>query len=100
NTVMATPRTAPLYGCQVASGWQRCTLSPPRSGYFTTLGFLNANVGSFLSGLNNVRRVVAMAQTIVGEGLARTGMAGAAAGPSPDCIDKTDMRVSFSQQDY
>jgi hypothetical protein len=45
NTVMATPRTAPLYGCTPAMGvaWQACNLQAPRSGTFTTLGFLNTN---------------------------------------------------------
>ena len=39
---MATPRTAPLYGCTVDSGWKACELKAPRGGFFTTVGFLSS----------------------------------------------------------
>ncbi|MDB5217646.1 MAG: hypothetical protein JWO86_5573 [Myxococcaceae bacterium] len=95
NTVMATPRTAPLYGCTPVMGaaWQACNLQAPRSGYFTTLGFLNTNPQTFLSTQNNYGRVKAMYLTLVRENLQRSGDPMGPAPPVPDCIDATDTRL-------
>ena len=95
NTVMATPRTAPLYGCAPVAGaaWQACNLQAPRSGYFTTLGFLNTNPQTFLSPQNNYGRVKAMYLTLVRENLPRSGDPGGAAPKVADCIDATDTRL-------
>jgi hypothetical protein len=96
NVVMASPATAPYYGCNVASGWSACTLAPPRKGFFTTLGYLNLLEQTFFFATDNSRRFVGMLMTINGEGPPRTGEAGPAATPPPDCIDSTDTRSLFN----
>lgn len=93
NTVMTTPRTAPLYGCAPGAPWQACELQAPRNGYFTTLGFLNAMPQTFLSPQNNYGRVQAMYLTIIREGMPRSGAPGGAAPKPPECIDTTDTRM-------
>ena len=95
NTVMATPRTAPLYGCTMVAGaaWQACDLRAPRNGFFTTLGFLNTRPQTFLSQYNNTGRVQAMFLTIVGEGMPRTGTPTNDAPKLPPCIDDADTRM-------
>jgi hypothetical protein len=94
NTVMTTPRTAPLYGCVAGAPWQACDLRAPRNGFFTTLGFLNTRPQTFLSQYNNTGRVQAMYLTIVGEGMPRTGSPTNDAPALPACIDAADTRTA------
>jgi hypothetical protein len=94
NTVMASPNTAPLYGCAVDQGWQACQLTAPRAGFFTTLGFLNSRPSSFLMGNNNYGRVAALYFTLYGAQLlaATDGPTGDAIPKLPDCLEQTDTR--------
>ena len=92
NVVMANPSTAPLYGCTVSSGWAECALKPPRTGFFTTIGYLSSLPQSFMRLENNSRRYAGVHMTLVGETHARTGVLGPPVTAQPDCIDATDLR--------
>jgi hypothetical protein len=63
-----------------------------RSGFFTTLGYLNLSGQNFFTQQNNSRRFSGMYFTLTGEGPPRSGEKGAAAPPPPGCIDGTDLR--------
>jgi hypothetical protein len=95
NTVLATPRTAPLYGCTVDTGWKACELKAPRGGFFTTLGFLNSRPQSFLVESNNHGRVASLYFTLYGEQLlaATDGPTGDATPALPTCLEATDTRA-------
>jgi hypothetical protein len=95
NTVMASPNTASLYGCEVETGWKECPLEAPRGGFFTTLGFLNSKPSSFLRENNNYGRVAALYFTIFGEQLLAdtNGPAGAEVPELPKCLEPTDTRM-------
>jgi hypothetical protein len=92
NVVMATPATAPVYGCTVTQGVAECALTAPRAGYFSTLGYLATMPQSFLRTENNTRRYVGMQMVLIGEAGPRNGRLGDTASPPPSCIDDTDRR--------
>ncbi len=107
DTVMVTANTAPLYGADCtppAAGttttpgapavWGACTLSAPRHGFFTTLGFLNSKPSSFLQTNNNYGRVAYLYFTLYGgmPKAATSGPTGANTPPAPDCLEATDQR--------
>jgi hypothetical protein len=97
NTVMTSPNTAPLYGCERAEGeegWKECTMQPPRNGFFTSLGFLNSRPQSFLLENNNHGRVASLFFTLYGEALlaATSGPTGEGTPALPDCLEATDTR--------
>lgn len=95
NTVMASPNTAPLYGCNVASGWMPCELASPRGGFFTTYGFLRSKPQSFLIESNNYGRTSALFFTLFGEQLlaATDGPSGEPTPPLPTCLESQDTRT-------
>ncbi len=95
NTVMASPATAPLYGCTPGADWAPCALTKPRGGFFTTLGFLNSKPQSFLMEANNYGRASALFFTLFGESLlaATDGPSGEATPPLPGCLEATDTRT-------
>jgi hypothetical protein len=94
NTVMVSPNTAPLYGCEVDTGWKECALTAPRGGFFTTLGFLNSKPSSFMIENNNYGRVAALYFTLYGEQLlaATGGPTGDGIPELPSCLEATDTR--------
>jgi hypothetical protein len=98
NTVMATASTAPLYGCAppAEGGPARtaCTMTGPRHGFFSTLGFLNSKQSSFLVTNNNYGRVGFLYFTLFGgvPRAATSGPAGAAAAALPSCLEGSDSR--------
>lgn len=95
NVVIADPSTAPVYGCAVASGTKECALTPPRFGFFSTLGYLQLVPQSFLRIENNTRRFSGMYMTLVGDTHARAGALDPVTAPPPDCIDATDKRYEL-----
>jgi hypothetical protein len=94
NEVMVSPETAARYGCTAASGWTTCTMQQPRSGFFTTMGFLLSRPQSFLAEQNNYGRTAAMFFTLYGEGLlaATDGPSADGVPPLPGCLEGTDTR--------
>ncbi|NBW80893.1 hypothetical protein EBR21_03980 [bacterium] len=97
DKVMVTSRTAPLYtGCTAPPAptgtnpptWAECTLSPDRSNYFGTIGFLRAKPTSFLENNNNYGRAGAMFVVASGEALLpqTNGPVGTTVNGLPDCL--------------
>ncbi|MEN9824913.1 MAG: hypothetical protein RI953_658 [Pseudomonadota bacterium] len=92
DKVMVTARTAPLYtGCTAPvapATWAECTLSPDRSNYFGTVGFLRAKPGSFLENGNNYGRAGAMFVVASGEALLpqTNGPVGSTVNGLPECL--------------
>jgi cytochrome c553 len=92
DKVMVTSRTAPLYsGCIfVVSGpqWQECALTPNRSNFFGTVGFLRARPTSFLENNNNYGRAGAMFVVASGEALLpqTNGPVGDLVNGLPECL--------------
>jgi hypothetical protein len=95
NVVMASPNTAPLYGCSPGNGWAPCTLAPPRAGFFTTVGFLASKPQSFLLESTNHGRVASLYFTLYGEALlaATDGPSGSDTPALPTCLESTDTRA-------
>jgi ribosomal protein L30/L7E len=97
DKVMVTQNTAPLYAedrveCAApAEGWGECTLSPQRSNFFGTIGFLISKPSSVFSSNNNYGRGGDTFSTIFGEELmANTdGISGERPKPIPLCLNKT-----------
>lgn len=94
NKVKVTSNTAALYeNCQAppAGTWSECTLSPQRSNYFGTRGFLVSKPTSMFENNNNYGRGGDTFSTIYGEVLmANTdGVSGEAPKPIPDCLNVT-----------
>lgn len=96
ETVMVSNHTAPMYGCFVSDDkWQECTMRRPRSGFFTTLGYLNSKRSSFLIENNNYGRVAMIYYTLFGESLkaATNGPKGDGTVPAlPSCLEQMDFR--------
>lgn len=104
NVAYVTSRTAPLYDCSFDSlepipgddHWRECQLELPRSGYFTSVGFLASRPQSFLDETNNYGRVASLYFTLTGEGFraATNGPAGSGeVNPLPDCLETIDNRA-------
>jgi mono/diheme cytochrome c family protein len=112
NTVMATDDTAKFYECEPQgvesvstssstsgnppSPYFECSLKLPRSGFFTTLGYLASRPSSFLVENNNYGRVAGMYFSLFGEGLkaATDGPAGSNdVPPLPGCLEQNDQRA-------
>lgn len=99
DTVMVTAGTAPLYGCQppadaTAGARVSCTMTAPRHGFFSTLGFLNSKQSSFLITNNNYGRVAFLYFTLFGDlpHAATSGPSGSTAAALPDCLEAQDSR--------
>ena len=100
DKVMVTQNTAPLYAADgvdcaaPTSGWGECTLSPKRSNFFGTIGFLISKPSSMFSSNNNYGRGGDTFSTIFGEVLmANTdGISGDAPKPIPSCLNLTKDR--------
>ena len=94
--VRVSKNTASFYGCvNNSSGWTDCPLSKPRSGFFDTLGFLNANPSSFLIENNNYGRVASMYFVLWGEGFEASNDVSTndqAIPPLPTCLETQDTR--------
>jgi hypothetical protein len=99
DTVMVTRSTAPLYGCapptaEGADARVACTMTGPRHGFFSTLGFLNSKQSSFLVTNNNYGRVGFLYFTLFGgvPRAATSGPTGSTAAALPSCLEGTDSR--------
>lgn len=100
DKVMVTSNTAPLYRADggvctaPAQGWGECTLSPQRSNFFGTVGFLISKPSSMFSSNNNYGRGGDTFSTIFGEELmANTdGISGEAPKQIPSCLNVTKDR--------
>ena len=94
--VRVSKNTADFYGCvNNTSEWSDCPLSKPRSGFFDTLGFLNANPSSFLIENNNYGRVASMYFVLWGEGFEASNDVSSndqAIPPLPSCLEQADTR--------
>ncbi len=95
NVVMVSPNTASFYGCPGGTGWAACTMTSPRAGFFTTVGFLASKPQSFLLENNNHGRVASLYFTLYGEALlaATDGPSGTEIPPLPTCLEATDSRA-------
>jgi hypothetical protein len=98
NKVMVTSNTAPLYNANgescatpPAGQWAECTLSPQRSNFFGTRGFLLSKPSSMFENNNNYGRGGDTFSTIFGEVLmANTdGVSGDTPKPIPECLNVT-----------
>src|SRR6185369_16165424 len=95
DTVMVSANTAPLYGCAAPETDRApCTMTAPRHGFFSTLGFLNSKQSSFLATNNNYGRVGFLYFTLFGgvPRAATSGPTGSAAAAVPSCLEATDTR--------
>jgi len=94
--VRVSKNTAEFYGCVNNSPeWSDCALSKPRSGFFDTLGFLNANPSSFLVENNNYGRVASMYFVLWGEGFEASNDVSSndsVIPPLPSCLEQADTR--------
>ena len=96
NEVRVSLLTAPFYGCQgKPNDYEDCELKPPRSGYFSTMGFLASKPSNFLIENNNYGRVSAMYFTLYGEGFSAAfdGPSGGKIKELPSCLETVDTRM-------
>jgi len=103
DTVMVTPRTATLYGCDVPDGdWGPCTMKPPRGSFFGTIGYLRSRPMSLLVAPYNYGRAATMHFVISGDVFpnANNGPAGDEVESLPSCLKSKDYRATKTDKGF